>query len=250
MKLNKIQFFILCLISLVTVSCYSYRDTALLQGHHGDISTYQPQTYENYKIRVNDELIYRLITIDQEFSNLISGGMMSTQNMITYRVYADGTIDLPFLNRIPVEGLTINEAERVIETRMREVIPDVNIKLTLSNKSFTIIGDISTGIFPIYKEKMTVFQALAMSGDLMQSGDRKHIRILRTTNEGTRILEFDIRPAKIIESEYYYIYPNDIIYVQRSKSSFFKVNSLSGFLCLINTTITLFATVYTYTKLN
>ena len=249
MKITKIQLFILFLVLFATTSCYSYRVTGLLQEHDKNISTYQPQTYENYRIRVNDEIYYRLITSKQEFSDLISGGISTTslQNVVSYRVYSDGTIDLPFVNRIPVEGLTISEAEKAIEARMKEFTYDATVKLTLANKSFTIIGDIGTGIFPAYKEKLTIFQALAMSGDLFQSGDRKHIRILRETNEGPTILEFDIRPANIIESEHYYVYPNDIIYVQKAPASFYKVSNYSSFLGLINSSITLLFAVLTYT---
>ena len=249
MKINKIQFLILFSVLLATTSCYSLRDTAFLQEHDRKITTYQPQAYEDYRIRVNDEIIYRLITIDQKTSSLISGGASGGMaNIISYRVYDDGTIDLPFLNRIPVEGLTINEAEKMIETRMKEMASDAIVKLTIANKSFTMIGDIGTGIFPIYKEKMTIFQALAMSGDLMQSADRKHVRILRTTNDGIKTLEFDIRPASIIESEYYYIYPNDIVYVRRAASSFYKVSGYGSFVGLMTSSITLFFTALYYTK--
>ena len=248
MRINKVQFLILFLVLLVATSCYSIRDTAFLQEQDKNRTIYQPQVYEDYRIRVNDEIIYRLITIDQGFSNLISDGPAGMSNVTSYRVYEDGTIDLPFLSRIPIEGLTINEAEKIIETRMKEIIPDATIKLTLANKSFTIMGDIGTGIFPIYKEKMTIFQALAMSGDLMQSADRKHVRILRTTSDGIKTLEFDIRPANIIESEYYYIYPNDIIYVRKASSSFYKVSSYGSFVGLITTSLTLFFTALYTTK--
>jgi len=249
MRINKIQFFILFLVLLTTTSCYTLRDTAFLQEHDKKITTYQPQAYEDYRIRVNDEIIYRLITIDQTISNLMSGGTSgSMQNVTSYRVYDDGTIDLPFLSHIPIEGLTINEAERMVETRMKEIIPDVTVKLTLANKSFTMIGDIGTGIFPIYKDKMNIFQALAMSGDLMQSADRKRVRILRTTDDGIKTLEFDIRPANIIESEYYYIYPNDIVYVRRAPSSFYKVSGYGSFVGLITTSLTFLMTTLYYTK--
>ena len=251
MRVNNVQIFILGLMSLVLTSCYSYRETGLLQEFDKKISTYYPQEYESYRIRVNDEIYFRLISFNQEASSLFSenvSAVSNAQNMLSYRVHADGTIDLPFLNYISIKGLTIEEAENEIQKKVRELVPDATIKLALANKTFTIIGDVGTGIFPIYKEKLTIFQALAMSGDLQQTGDRKHIRILRETNKGPEILEFDIRPASIIESEYYYVYPNDIIYVQRAPLSFYKVSNYGSFLGLITSSITLFFTVLYYTK--
>ncbi len=249
MKVSKIQFLILCILMLTSTSCYTYRNTGLLQQHNKNLPDYETAIYQDYKIRVNDEILYRVITIDETAPRMMPAATASSnaQNMLSYRVYSDGTIDLPFLNQVPVEGLTIEEAEKMIGERMREILPDATVKLTLANKTFTIIGDIGTGIFPVYKDRLTIFQALSLSGDLLQSGDRKHVRILRETDEGPKILKFDIRPASIIESDYYYIYPNDIIYVQRAPSSFYKVSNYGSFLGLITTSITLFFTVLYYT---
>jgi len=89
-----------------------------------------------------------------------------------------------------------------------------------------------------------------LSGDLKHSGDFKHVRIIRENNEGTEVLEFDIRPASVIESKYYYIYPNDIIYVQRAASSFYKIeNSWSNFIGVVSSSLSLLVTVLYYGKL-
>jgi polysaccharide export outer membrane protein len=120
--------------------------------------------------------------------------------------------------------------------------------LSLANKTFTIFGDAGSGIFPIYKEKMTIFQALSMSGDFSETSDRKHIRIIRESEKGTQVMEFDIRPRSIIDSKYYYIYPNDIIYVQRQFSSFYKVNNYATLLTVINFSFSLLFGVLNYKK--
>jgi len=75
---------------------------------------------------------------------------------MTYRVYPDGTIDLPFIKNIYIEGLTLNEASKVIEDRFRELIPDAAIKLTLANKTFTVIGEAGTGV-SIFQEINLLF---------------------------------------------------------------------------------------------
>ena len=92
---------------------------------------------------------------------------------------------------------------------------------------------------------MNIFQALAMTGDVMNSGDRRHVRIVRPKDFGQEpeILEFDIRTNTIIDSKYYYVYPNDVIYVARTKDSFYKVPSYAGFIGLITSSIALLTTV-------
>ena len=212
---------------------------------------YQKEAYEDYRLQINDEIIYRLLTSDETISKLISSGTssMSSQNMVSYRIYPDGTVDLPFLKKIPVAGLTLNEASRVVEEKFKEIIPDAAVKLSIANKTFTIIGEAGTGVYPIIREKMTIYQALSLSGNLNNAGDFKNVRIIRETEKGTEVLQFDIRPVSLIESQYYYIYPNDILYVQRAKSSFYKVNNWSSFMGLISTSLSLLFTVLYYGKL-
>jgi len=246
---NKIHISILFLTLFTLSSCYNYKNLQLLQDKNKALPIYGASNYIDYKIQVNDEIIYRLITSDETISKIISSQSSSSgQNQISYRVYTDSTIDLPFISHIPVAGLTLNEASRVIEKRFKDLIPDAVVKLSLSNKTFTIFGDAGSGIFPIYKEKLTIFQALSMSGDFNETSDRKHIRIIRDTGNGTQVLDFDIRPKSIIDSKYYYIYPNDIIYVQREFSSFYKVNSYSALLGVITFSLSLLFSVLNYTK--
>lgn len=246
---NKTNIFVFLFAIVSLSSCYNYKSLQLLQDNNHSLPVYEKINYEDYHIQINDEIVYRLLTSDETISKIITvQGGASTQNTLSYRVYTDGTIDLPFISHIPVLGLTLSEAAKVIENRFKELIPDAVVKLSLSNKTFTIFGDAGSGIFPIYKEKLTIFQALSMSGDFNETSDRKHIRIIRDTEKGTQILEFDIRPKSIIDSKYYYIYPNDIIYVQREFSSFYKVNNYSALLSVITTSLSLLFSVLNYTK--
>lgn len=239
------------LLALMSLSsCYNYKNLRLLQENNRKLPEYSKDSYADYQIRVNDEIIYRLITSDETISKLIApengGGNM--QNQISYRVYPDGTIDLPFINSIAIKGLTLNEASLEVEKRFKELIPDAVVKLTLANRTFTVFGDAGSGIFPIYKEKLTIFQALSMSGDFNESSDRKHVRIIRETDKGQKIMEFDIRPKSIIDSKYYYVYPNDIIYIRKNFSSFYKVNNYSSLLGVVTFSMSLLVTVLNYNK--
>jgi Periplasmic protein involved in polysaccharide export len=246
---NKTKIFTLLLSVFTLSSCYNYKELRLLQDNNRNLPVYTKSAYNDYKIQINDELIYRLITSDETISKITSSSASSTgQNQISYRVYTDGTIDLPFLSHIPVAGLTLDEASVVIENNFKKLVPDAVVKLSMANKSFTIFGDAGSGIFPIYKEKLTIFQALSMSGDFSEASDRKHIRIIRESEKGTQVLDFDIRPKSIIDSKYYYIYPNDIIYVQREFSSFYKVNNYSTLLGVINFSLSLLFGVLNYKK--
>ncbi len=247
MRRNSNIIYILLVVVLTLSGCYSNRQIGLLQERKG-IPEYDSIPYEPYRLHVNDEIVYRLITMDETISKAMTNGQQTTtQYATTYRIYPDGTVDIPFLPPIKLLGLTEREAQDTLRAYMRQIIPDADVKLALYNKNFTVLGDLGSGQYKIYKERMTIFQALAMTGDVANSGDRKHVRIVRPNgNEPPEVLEFDIRSKSIIDSKYYYIYPNDLIYVSREPGAFYKVPSYSGFIALVTSSISLLLSVLNY----
>ena len=249
--MKKLNILLLALVAVMMSSCYSHRVIGYLQEptKQNKLPQYDSGAYEPYRIRVNDEIIYRLVTMDETMTKMLgTNTYVNSQYANSYRVYADGTIDLPFLKPIKVQGLTEVEAQDTIRAAFREIIPDADVKVALYNKYFSVVGDARSSQYYIYKEKMNIFQALAMTGDVMNSGDRRHIRIIRPRDNGEEpeILEFDIRTNSIIDSKYYYIYPNDVIYVARTPNSFYTVPSYSGFIGLITSSVALLTTVLNY----
>lgn len=249
MKLLHIHILTGLLLGLTLTGCYNYRQVGLLQERN-DLPHYDSAAYEPYRLQVNDEIIYRIISMDETIAKTMgANGSNSTGYTYanSYRIYSDGTVDIPFLPPVKLEGLTELEAQDTLCKAIREIIPDADVKLALYNKRFTVLGDAHSGTYNIYKERMTIFQALAMAGDLMNSGDRRHVRIVRPHgNAEPEVLEFDIRTNTIIDSKYYYVYPNDLIYVSRDKGSFYKQASYSSFLALITSSVSLLVTVLNY----
>ena len=235
------------LLSAILTGCYGYRQVGLLQDRN-DLPQYDSATYVPYRLQVNDEIIYRVVTMDETIAKTLSANSVgSGQYANSYRIYSDGTVDIPFLSPVKLVGLTELEAQDTLRKAFRDIIPDADVKLAMYNKTFTVLGDANSGTYNIYKEHMTIFQALAMTGDLMNSGDRRHVRVIRPHgNDEPEVLEFDIRTNSIIDSKYYYVYPNDLIYVSRDKGSFYKQPSYSGFLGLITSSVSLLITVLNY----
>lgn len=243
---------VLLVTSLIFSSCYSHRAIGLLQEptRLNHLPVYDSVGYQPYRLQVNDEIVYRLITLDETIAKTLqagNGGSNMGQYANAYRIYSDGTIDLPFLAPIKIAGLTVEEAQDTIRAHFREIVPDADVKVAQYNKTFTVIGEIGSGQRYIYKERMNIFQALALTGDIRNSGSRKHVRIIRPHDgEEPEVLDFDIRTNSLIDSRYYYIYPNDIIYVDRSKQAFWATGSYVGFLGLITSSVSLLVTVLNY----
>jgi len=241
--------FLLLAVATLLIGCYPHKEVNLLQEGK-NIPVYDSMAYEPYRLQVNDEIIYRVFTMDETVAKTLlanNNNSYNSQYANSYRIYADGTVDLPFMQPIKLLGLTELEAQDTLTHYFRELIPDADLKVAMYNKYFTVLGDASAGMRYIYKDRMTIFQALAMTGHLRTSGDRKHVRIIRPHgNDAPEVLEFDIRSKSLIDSKYYYIYPNDMIYISREPASFFKQETYASFMAIIMSSVSLLITVLNY----
>ena len=230
---------------MLLASCYPIRRVGLLQERSG-LPEYEKGEYELYRLQKNDELELRIVSLNMETALLFQSVAVSSvaNSSFTYRIYEDGTIDIPFLSKVKVAGLTLQQAEQKIENELSGFADDITVKLALSTGTFCVIGDAGRGYFPIYKDRLTIYQALALSGGVSPSADLGHVKILRRSIEGTKIIEFDIRPKSVIDSEYYYVYPNDVIYFDFSKRRFWAIDSYSGFLSVISSSLSMLVSVW------
>ena len=171
-------------------------------------------------------------------------------DLYTYLVQEDGCIDFPMVGRVPVRGMTTRGVKRVLEDELSSFIKSygdyqmMSVEVKIVRRSFSVISDIGSGTFNIQKEKVTIFEALAMAGDIGDFGDRSKVRIVREKEGVTQIKEFDVRSEDIINSEFYYIEPNDVIYIQRIKGQSFGVNSVATTISVAATTLAFGGFIY------
>lgn len=228
-------------VASILFSCVNNYTTAYLQTRT-NLPQYQKGSYDWYVLQPNDEVNLRVLTIKDDVSALFAesssgGGTNGTNGASGYRIYPDSTVDFPFMSHLKIGGLTLAAATKVVENKVRELDPKAKVILALSNDYFYVLGEAGRGKYPIYKDKLNIFEALALSGDIQANGDRGKVRIIRQTPKGVVIKEFDIRTRSIVDSPFYYVYPNDIIYVSTTPSSFFQINSFSAFIGIITTSI-------------
>lgn len=231
---------------LLASSCITNKSMTYLQDSD-KLPQYPKVPYTYYRIQKNDQLVIRLLSLNEEATAIFN--MQSTSASTTgytYRVYDDGTIDIPFVDNIPVAGLTIREASKVIEARLKDFVPDAMVKVALANDNFYMLGlSGAKGAFPLYKEKLNIFQALALTGNVATNADRKRVRLIRPNADGGRpiVKEFDLRTISIIDSEYYYVQPNDVLYLGPIKGDFWKIENYSSAVGTLSTSLSFLVTV-------
>lgn len=180
-----------------------------------------------YEIKTGDILHVRVLTLDDEsyflFNNeeqrLTGGGGARQQNNISiylngYAVSQEGDVQIPVVGKIPVAGLTLREATDTITSKIDMYSKGATVIVKLANFSVTVLGEVKKpGNFYIYDNRINLMDAIGLAGDLTDYGNRK-IKIARQTSEGIIFGEVDITKRSSVSSEFFFLQPNDVVYVE------------------------------------
>ncbi len=238
------------IIAFSLASCVTNKKLNYLQSQANlkDTTTYTPSTPNLYKLKTGDELfievkpLYSLGESAFGSDNSSSSTRTSISNayFYSYPVYDDGNIDYPYIGKIQVRGLTLQEARNTVIKHFSDYLQGISITVKLANNYINILGEVkSPGRKQLNTEQLNIFEALALAGDLTSYAQRTEIKIIRETDQGPVIKTFDIRKEDIIHSEFYWIMPGDIIYVSRIKGQFFKMDSFNNFLAIFSSSLSL-----------
>ncbi|EGK03072.1 polysaccharide biosynthesis/export family protein [Dysgonomonas gadei] len=225
-----LYFLLLCIsISGIFSSCISSEEINYLQAID---KQYPLQEFKEYKLDVGDMISCAISSSDQELVSTFNTVITNNQNVLkTYTIYEDSTVILPFFGTAKVAGHTVQEAEIIIQNLMQQSVKDVQVKVTMANNFFYIYANDKRGSYQVYKDNMTIYQALAISQQTTGLMDLTRVSIVRKGPDGnTQVKTFDLRSQDVIQSEYYYIKPNDVIYFPTNKNSFFNISSMSSFI--------------------
>lgn len=138
-----------------------------------------------------------------------------------YMVGSDGEIVFPVLGKVFCKGMTKQQLREDLESRLKQYLTDPLVTLTLKNFNISIIGDVkSPGQKSSATEKLNIFQALALAGDMNDSANRTNVKIIRYSEETGKdqVVALDLSEASVVNSPYYYLQQNDILYVEPDKN--------------------------------
>lgn len=256
---------LILLLPLLMASCVTSKRVNLMQeaGQKGIPHYTDTLMYEDYELRIGDRLYIYVYSVDERINKMFnaSGAGVSSSmlrqnssgggyDLYTYLVLEDGSIDFPMVGHVPVRGKTTREVKLLLEKELSSFVTGygeyqmISVEVNIVRRTFNVISDRGSGIFTIQKEKVTIFEALALAGDIGDFGDRSKVRIVREKEGVTQVKEFDVRSEDIINSEFYYVEPNDVIYIQRIKGQSFGINSVTTTISVVATTLAFGGFVY------
>jgi polysaccharide biosynthesis/export protein len=223
------------LIVLSIYSCVPHKKIVLLQKTTRVFKDTVDRVDLDYKLLPRDRVYIRVSSYNKnvtEFFNIQSGttgqSMQSGSGMgllNSYMIKESGYIELPLLDSLNVGGLTLQEMQKQVQDSIRMQVSDATVVVSFANFQVTVLGEVnSQGVVNSNMGRMTVFDAIATSGGVMDFADRKHVKIVRKQKDSTVIGTIDLTNREIFQSEFYYLHPNDMVYVDRLKSKTFLNN--------------------------
>ena len=217
---------ILCV--LFCLSCTNHKEALLL--NHG-VMEKNVNLHENFDIKIekNDYLQILLISKDKEANELFTTKFENSQGLVTYSsgvpskggflVDENGNISIPFIGEIKVESLYRQQVVKIIQEKLKEYVKDPYVQVNLLNFKITVVGEVNNaGTFNIPNERINIFQAISLAGDLTNFSNRNQVHLVREIDKERKEYTLDMTSKEIFNSEVFFLKQNDIIYVPQKKS--------------------------------
>lgn len=229
--MKKMFLLILFLFSAIFVSCVPSKDLIYLQNKNNSAeqNLVSPVNSKPYRIQTNDVLSISIKTIDPKIDALFNTTTSSVVVKDAQSLYFDGynvddhgNIRIPLVGEVNVLGFTIDETRKKLEEKLlseyfkKESNLFVNVKL--AGFRYTINGEVaSPGTKSLLQDKVNILEAVANAGDITTTGNRKDVVIVRQTPQGAELHTIDLTDIKALQSPYYFLQPNDYVYVKPLK---------------------------------
>lgn len=229
--MKKLTHFLLAAVAVVLLaSCKTPKNVAYIQN--SDYIDYTKSEYlYDARIMPKDILTITVSTVNPDasapFNLLVRNTLNSTGSITnssggvlqTYLVDNQGCIDFPVVGTLQVGGLTKAMCEKLIHDKIQRFMnveenPIVTVRM--SNYKISVLGEVNhPGMFTVSNEKINIFEALAKAGDLSIYGVRDHVKLIRENAKGRKeIHTVNLNDADIVNSPYYYLQQNDVLYVE------------------------------------
>lgn len=237
-------------MAILGQSCVGHKDMVYLEENKialpEEIISESPSSqtrlfnFQEYKIQPYDQLMIRINAFDGSTEDYINrefafGSENSQVNydpasiyFNSYSVNDSGIIYLPLLEKVKVGGLTLVEAKMMLDEAYKPYLKYASSNVKLANGRVSVLGEVvSPGVYYLYNDQSTILDALSMAGDFTDFSNRKKVKLIRRTKEEVTIVYLNLGRSDFVTSKYFYIQPNDLIYVEPVKPKAFDISSRS-----------------------
>lgn len=229
------QLTLIIIVASLLASCVTTKNVTYFQGsdlldtaRYATLRTVEPLVP---KIHPSDLLAITVSSLSEESNQVFNfpnntplittnfpSGTMPRSQPLGYLVDASGFVELPLIGKVQVNELTLIEAGIKIKQELMKFLKEPTVGVRFLNEKFTILGEVNRpGIYNLLDNHTTLPEVLGIAGDLTIFGRRDNVMFIRTTNGKREVVKVNLNDRSVLESPYFYIRNNDLIYVEPTK---------------------------------
>ncbi|WP_345950886.1 MULTISPECIES: polysaccharide biosynthesis/export family protein [unclassified Mucilaginibacter] len=235
-------------------SCASYQKVPYFQDlSRSQITSTEINNLSFPTIQAKDQISISVTSLNQDAANVFSNNVQNAGTTTESPVYGyvvdqNGEVKLPLVGVTKVSGMTTQQVATMLEQRLATYLTTPTVSVRLVNFKVAVLGDVlRPNVYTSPSERLTITEALSLAGDLNITGHRDDVVLVREVDGKRVYVPIDLTSKKLFESPYFYLKPNDLIYVQPGKlklanadNGYQKASLIISALSLIAIAISLF----------
>lgn len=221
-------FVILGSLTAFSSSCRVYKQDIMLRTGELDAAALRGEmavAERNYTIQTNDLLEVEVYTnkgeriIDPDFElmkELRTGGGQNMNARIKpqYLVQLSGRVKLPMVGEVPLQGLTLQQADSLLAIEFNEYYKETFVITRFVNKRVVVLGATGGQVIPLQNEHTNLLEILAIAGGLAGKGKAHNIRLIRGDLANPQVQQIDLSTVAGMRQASLIVEPGDIVYVE------------------------------------
>jgi polysaccharide biosynthesis/export protein len=231
--------------------CVSQHEIEYLQKNNKTPKAFKEAEVLDYRLKPNDELYIKVNSLDDPTANVFStvSGQQSANteanspysaSLLSYVINKEGYLQLPIIGNILVKDKTLSEVSLILTDSLSHILSQPIVTVKLVNRYVTVIGEVRTpGHYPYSQDKLSIYDAIGLAGDMTVYSNRKQVTLTRNENGKNILINLDLTNPQILASEYYYVRPNDLIYVKPLKKRVWGMSEFPFAVILSTLSVTL-----------
>lgn len=191
-----------------------------------------------YKLSVDDVVSIEVSSLSPPEYNVFTHPDSQNKSPLLsgYIVDKEGNVELPIIGKVRIEGLSVPEAQALVQSKIANYLSSPIVNLKLLTYKVTVLGEVNQpGTYSSYTNSMNVFDAVGLAGDLTDVANRANVKLVRYDSGKANIVYLNLLDDKMLNSDYYYLLPNDILVVPPLRVKNIRQYQLQNFGILLST---------------
>jgi polysaccharide export outer membrane protein len=255
---KKTPSFYFIIFTLLISSCVMQRNVEYLQDKNKNTKTFNEAQVEDYRLKPNDELYIQINSLDDAAANIFSGTSAQQfynsgsiqpygASLVSYSIDKEGYLHLPVIGSLSVKDKTLAQVSLMLKESLTNILSQPVVSVKLVNRYVSVLGEVrNPGHFAYAQDKLTIYDAIGLAGDITDYGNRKEVILTRNENGKNIRINVDLTHSEILSTNCYYMRPNDILYVKPLRKKFWGMRQFPY--SVILSTITTALLIYNVTK--